>query len=79
MEPTSLSQDGLVISGAVSAWYHYYGATWDDRASSILCDAAIAIFDGGCRSVDGIAAALIGSYVGILGTRVNAPTSEAVH
>ncbi len=71
--------DHLVISKAVSEWYRHYNVTWDDHASSFLCDAAIELYDGGCRSVDEMAMMLIGTYVGLAATRVNAPSSGSVH
>ncbi|MGZ2432627.1 hypothetical protein [Rhizobium redzepovicii] len=71
--------DHLIISKAVSQWYRHYNAAWDDDASSFLCDAAIELFNEGCHSVDEMATALIGAYVGLAATRVNAPSSSAVH
>lgn len=44
-----------------------------------LCDAAIELYDGGCRSVDEMATVLIGTYVGLAATRVNSPSSDAIH
>jgi len=75
-----MSNDGhLLMSKAVSAWYRHYGVGWDDNASSFLCDAAIELYSNGCRSVEMMAATLIASYVGLAGTRVNAPSSISVH
>ncbi len=71
--------DHLIISQAVSQWYRYYNADWDDHASSFLCDAAIDLYNDGCSSADEMAAILIGTYVGIPATRVNAPSSSALH
>lgn len=71
--------DHLIISKAVSQWYRYYNAAWDDHASSFLCDAAIALYDKGCRSVDEMATLLIETYVGLAATRVNAPSSTSMH
>jgi len=68
-----------VIAKAVREWYRHYDVEWDDSASSFLCDAAIELYDGGCRSLENMATILIGNYVGLAATRVNAPTSDAVH
>ncbi len=72
-------EDHLLMSRAVSAWYRHYGVEWDDHASSFLCDAAIELYKNGCRSAELMAAALISNYVGIAGTRVNAPSSGSIH
>jgi hypothetical protein len=71
--------DHVLMSKAVGAWYRHYGAEWDDHASSFLCDAAIDIYDNGCRSAEMMAATLISKYVGSAGTGVNAPSSDSVH
>jgi hypothetical protein len=68
-----------IISKAVAGWYRHYNVTWDDQASSFLCDAAIELFNGGCRSAEEMATVLIGTYVGLAATRVNAPSSDSVH
>lgn len=72
-------EDHLLMSKAVTAWYRHYGVEWDDEASSFLCDAAIELYEHGCRSAESMAAALISTYVGIAGTRVNAPSSDSIH
>ncbi len=71
--------DHLIISKAVSQWYRHYNVTWDDEASSFLCDAAIKLYEEGSRSAEEMATVLIGTYVGLAATRVNAPTSDALH
>ncbi|MDM9649110.1 hypothetical protein [Rhizobium sp. S163] len=75
----NVSEDHVLISKAVSAWYRHYGVPWDDHASSFLCDVAIEMYANGCRSVEMLAAILIADYAGVAGTRVNAPSSDAVH
>jgi len=68
-----------MMSEAVQAWYRYYEVDPDDQASQTLCAAAIALFNDGHRSLDDLSTMLIGTYVGRWSTRVNAPTSAAVH
>lgn len=72
-------QDRLIMSKAVREWYRHYNVAWDDQASSFLCDAAIELYNDGCRSVQEMATVLIGAYVGLAATRVNAPSSDSVH
>ncbi|TAX38963.1 hypothetical protein [Rhizobium leguminosarum] len=74
-----IQEDHLLMSKAVREWYRYYEVGWDDQASSFLCDAAIGLYDEGCRSVEEMATVLIGTYVGLAATRVNAPSSSSVH
>ncbi|MGO6727864.1 hypothetical protein ELI54_30075 (plasmid) [Rhizobium ruizarguesonis] len=74
-----IQNDHLLMSKAVREWYRYYEVEWDDQASSFLCDAAIEFYNEGCRSVEEMATLLIGTYVGLAATRVNAPSSSSVH
>jgi hypothetical protein len=67
------------LSKAVSRWFEYYNAEYDETASETLCNAAVDLFNEGYRSTDEIATLLIGTYIGIWSTRVNAPTSCAIH
>ncbi|ANM13548.1 UNVERIFIED_ORG: hypothetical protein GGI57_005797 [Rhizobium aethiopicum] len=68
-----------MLSEAVQAWYRYYEVEPDDQASQTLCSAAIEFFNDGARSLEDVTTLLIGTYVGRWATRVNAPTSAAVH
>jgi len=71
--------DFRMLSDAVQAWYRFYELPPADPASHTLCNAAIALFNEGYRTVDEIATALIGAYVGFVATRTNAPTSMSLH
>ncbi|MGR9251259.1 hypothetical protein [Rhizobium leguminosarum] len=68
-----------VVSEAVRRWFEFYEVPLDERASHTLCSAAISLYGDGYQTVDDIATMLIGTYVGIWATRINAPTSAAVH
>ncbi|MEF3131010.1 hypothetical protein OS035_05960 [Rhizobium sp. 268] len=74
-----LQEDHLLMSKAVREWYRHYEVEWDDQASSFLCDAAIELYNEGCRSVEEMATVLIDTYVGLAATRVNAPSSSSMH
>ncbi|NKL39753.1 hypothetical protein GFL57_01755 [Rhizobium leguminosarum bv. viciae] len=52
---------------------------WSGTIKRLLCDAAIELYNEGCRSVEEMATLLIGTYVGLPATRVNAPSSSSVH
>jgi hypothetical protein len=66
------------LSAAIAEWYRFYGVVPDASASNVLCDAAMALSAEGYAGEE-IAAILISVYVGILSTRVNAPTSQSLH
>jgi hypothetical protein len=71
--------DFKTMSEAVQAWYRFYQINPKNGLFYVLCQAAIDLYREGHHSSDDIATALIGGYVGIHATRVNAPTSAAVH
>nr|WP_223217165.1 hypothetical protein [Rhizobium cauense] len=68
-----------MMSNAVRAWYVYYEESPDQRTSTVLSSAAVDLYRKGHRTAENIAAMLIGTYVGLYSTRVNAPTSRAIH
>jgi hypothetical protein len=68
-----------LTSEAVQRWYRFYEVLPDDRASRVLCAAAVDLYQHGYRTADEIATMLIGTYVGIWSTKVNAATSQSVH
>jgi hypothetical protein len=67
------------MSEAVRNWYRFYEVPPNKQSSQVLCTAAINLYNEGYRSVDDIATVLIGTYVGIWSTKVNAPTSATIH
>lgn len=73
------SPDIRMLSEAVQAWFQYYQADPDEGASHLLCNAALAFFRDGYHTIDDVTTMLIGTYVGIPSTWVNAPTSASVH
>lgn len=68
-----------ILSDAVERWFEYYEVDSDERTSQVLCAAAVGLFRDGYRGADELATALIGTYVGLWSTRVNAPTSVSIH
>jgi hypothetical protein len=74
-----LEPDFRAMAEAVQAWHRHYGIIPNEQSTSVLCLAAIELYNEGYRSLDEIAAMLISTYVGKEATRVNAPTSAAVH
>ncbi len=75
----SRQPDFRAMSEAVQIWYRFYEVPPNERSSQVLCEAAISLYNEGYRSVDEIATALIGTYIGLWSTKVNAPTSSAIH
>jgi hypothetical protein len=68
-----------MMSWVVQSWYRFNKVDPTNKASTVLCFAAIELFNGGCRSSDDMATILIASYLCLAATRVNAPSSQAVH
>jgi hypothetical protein len=68
-----------LISEAVRSWFCFYEVDEDDRALQTLCTAALDLYGEGYRTADALATMLIGTYVGIWSTRINAPGSNSVH
>jgi hypothetical protein len=72
-------RDFRAMSEAVQNWYRFYEVPPNEQSSQVLCTAAINLYNEGYRSADDIATALIGTYVGVWSTKVNAPASSAIH
>ncbi|NLS07955.1 hypothetical protein HGP14_32530 [Rhizobium sp. P32RR-XVIII] len=73
-------QDAMkMLSRAVQRWHRDYEVKHDDHASHVVRHAVIALFNDGYRSEGDIATLLIGTYVGLSSTKVNALTSSSVH
>ncbi len=68
-----------ILAEAVLQWYSFYEVAPDDEASSTLVAAALEFFHDGYHTADDLAVRLIGTYVGIWSTKINAPTSAAIH
>jgi hypothetical protein len=77
--PKTLSADAGVVSEAIKQWFAYYEVPLNEPMSHALCSAAIRYYAQGHRNADALATLLIGTFVGVWSTRVNAPTSESVH
>jgi hypothetical protein len=68
-----------LLLDAVQRWYRFYEAPLDEMSSEALCRAATERYQEGHRTVEEIARMLIGIYVGILSTRLKAPSSSSLH
>jgi hypothetical protein len=79
MTQKSARPDIALLSEAVQRWYRFYEVSPDEAVSDVLCSAALGLYREGHRSLEDIATVLIGTYVGISATRVNATTSQLVH
>jgi hypothetical protein len=67
------------LSEAVQRWFDFYQAESDENVSQTLCDAAVALYRDGHRQAADIATILIGTFIGPLSARVNAPSSASIH
>ena len=68
-----------LISKAVKEWYSFYEIQPDEASSETLCKAAMELLEQGFDDSEDLATLLIGKYVGKWATRINAPSSNAVH
>lgn len=74
-----MGSDCRMLAEAVLQWYSFYDVPPDDQASSTLVGAALEFFHDGYHTTEDIAVMLIGTYIGIWSTKINAPTSAAIH
>ena len=72
-------RDICMLSRAVQAWFRHYGATVGDESTQVLCSAAVDLYNNGHKTAEEIASVLIDAYRGLEATRINAPTSAAIH
>ena len=63
---------------AVVAWFRFYKEPFAQKTADFLCRLAIAGYLSGHRGTD-LSEFLIHGYVGVISTKVNAPTSIAIH
>jgi hypothetical protein len=68
-----------VLASAVDQWFRYYDVDQDDHVWNVLWKAAFDLYKDGYRSEDDLATLLIGTFVGLASTKVNAPSSATVH
>lgn len=68
-----------MLAEVVLQWYSFYDVPPDDEASSALVAAALDFFHDGYHTAEDLAVMLIGTYVGIWSTKINAPSSAAIH
>lgn len=78
-ERGEIDPEAAVLAEAVQQWFEFYDVERTLHIDKLLCEAAMRIYQGGYHSVDEIATVLIATYVGILATKVNAPSSASVH
>jgi hypothetical protein len=62
--------DISLLSEAAQHRDNFYEVSPDDRASDILCSAALELYQEGYRSLEDLVTMLIGTYAGLTSTRV---------
>lgn len=75
----TIGEQTELIYQAVEFWYEHFEADRQHEATAVLCAAAVRFVNEGESSVAELATALICAYPGLPATRVNAPTSIAIH
>ncbi|CAN7672337.1 hypothetical protein LJR258_005235 [Rhizobium sp. LjRoot258] len=69
--------DMAMLSRSVQTWYKHYRATPNERASEMLCSAAISLFNQGHNTQEELTTLLIARYPGPTAVLINAPTSRS--
>jgi hypothetical protein len=72
------SEDFEAVSRAVQAWHRRYGAALEDQMTSVLCTAAINMFNDG-MSPEEIAVELVERYPGPVWAQRQPTPSGAIH
>jgi hypothetical protein len=75
----NFSVDVDVVLQAVRRWSEFYEVPLDEGVSDTLCGAAIRYYGEGYRTADDLSTMLIGNFVGLYSTRINALTSASIH
>lgn len=68
-----------VLASAVDQWFRYYEVQHDDHVWNVLHNAALDLYKDGYRSEGDLATLLIGAFVGVASTKINASASATVH
>ncbi|MFP3547319.1 hypothetical protein SB748_28315 [Rhizobium sp. SIMBA_035] len=68
-----------VLGSAVDQWFRYYEVENVHHVRNVLCNTALDLYKDGYRSEGDLATLLIGTFVGIASTKINAPSSLTIH
>lgn len=71
--------DMAMMSSSVQSWYKHFDIKPNERASEVLCSAAIDLFNEGHLTHDDLVEELIARYPGPEAVLVNSPTSASTH
>jgi hypothetical protein len=72
-------QDFQALSDAIQRWYEHFGILATDQDTSVLCSAALDLFNGGRTDARDLAAGLLEIFPGPVLMKQNARSSQAVH
>jgi hypothetical protein len=68
-----------LLASAVDQWFRYYEVRHDDHVWKVLRNAALYLYKDGYRSDGDLATLLIGTFVRMVSTKINASASATVH
>jgi hypothetical protein len=72
-------QDFQALSDAIRCWYSHFGIPTTDRDTSVLCSAALDLFNDGRRDARDLGAGLREIFPDPVLMKQNARSSQAVH
>jgi hypothetical protein len=72
-------QDFQTLSDAIQCWYKHFGIHPTDRDTSVLCSAALDLFNDGKTDAQDLVAGLLKIYPDPVLMKQNAFTSQAIH
>ncbi|ACS59929.1 hypothetical protein [Rhizobium leguminosarum] len=73
------TKDVNVLTEAVRTWYRHNRVTPTERATELLCSAAVDLFSQGHRTPEELVTLLIMKFDSPLSLKINAATSTAHH
>ncbi|MBB3595225.1 hypothetical protein FHX08_005635 [Rhizobium sp. BK529] len=74
----AIEPEGSVVLNATMGWFAFYEVPYDESAADLICETAIRLRRQGYSGPE-MVDALIQMYLGLPGTRVNAPSSTSCH
>jgi hypothetical protein len=72
-------QDFQALSDAIQCWYEHFGIPATDQDTSVLCSAALDLFNDGRTDARDLAAGLLEIFPDPVLMKQNARSSQAVH
>jgi hypothetical protein len=73
------SEDFEEVTVAINGWYRHFGLSASEHDTSILCSAALELFNHGRMTADDLSAGLLELFPVAELLKQNAPSSKSTH